>query len=363
MDNRGPQLAAVLVACLALTIVSTILRCYSMAVLLKRFYLEDWLAVLSLCLYCVFTAAGLLCVHFGIGQHVANVPPESRVNAVLWRWVGSLLYIAISTLSKYVVGLFLLRICSHCRWQRWTILILLAVVGVFNVMYFFFDVFACHPIAYEWTRYAEPPRPATGADCHATSFAMGTAYVSAFLNVVADWILAILPCYLVWQAKMELRKRLSVCCVLALGSVASVATIVRIPYASGILDQPDFLYNFTDLAIWSTLEIGIALTASSLATLTPLFRKIKFFSATYATSRTGGESAAAAKPGRLPSSVQTGAQPGEGRGTEESSQNQECGGHRWMGSGDGDFGSDLELQPMEQLSSGSDRRLEGTLVV
>ncbi len=66
---------------------------------------------------------------------------------------------------------------------------------------------------------------------------------------------------------------------------ASIATIVRIPYADGILDNPDFLYTFTDLAIWSTLEIGIALTASSLATLTPLFRKVKFFS-----SSRGGDS-------------------------------------------------------------------------
>ncbi len=31
------------------------------------------------------------------------------------------------------------------------------------------------------------------------------------------------------------------------------------------------------MAAWSTIEIGLGLTASSLATLTPLFRKIKIF--------------------------------------------------------------------------------------
>lgn len=59
---------------------------------------------------------------------------------------------------------------------------------------------------------------------------------------------------------------------------ASVATIVRIPYANGMLDNPDYLYTSTDLGIWSTLEIGIALTASSLATLKPLMKRIRFFS-------------------------------------------------------------------------------------
>jgi hypothetical protein len=55
----------------------------------------------------------------------------------------------------------------------------------------------------------------------------------------------------------------------------STATIVRIPYIKQ-LAQDDFLYSTTDVAIWSTVEPGIGLTASSLATLRPLFRT--FFS-------------------------------------------------------------------------------------
>lgn len=286
------------------------------------------------------------------------------MNAVLWRWIGSLLYIVISTSSKFVVGLFLLRICSHRRWQKITIWAILGLVTVFNIMFIFFDIFSCRPIEYQWTRYADPPRPATGAQCNATSFATVTTYVAAFLNVVADWTLAVLPSYLVWQAKMERRKKISVCAVLALGSVASVATIVRIPFADGILNRPDFLYDFTDLAIWSTLEIGIALTASSLATLTPLFRKIKFFSSAYGTSRTGGESGGA-PGGTRPSFVRTGGQSrGSGGGTvtggdDERNQAEDDRRRGLGGGGDGDFGSDLELQPMERLSSGSDTRLKG----
>ncbi|CAK7235048.1 hypothetical protein SBRCBS47491_009157 [Sporothrix bragantina] len=349
VDDRGPQLAAVLISFLVLSIVSTILRCYSMGVILKRFYIEDWLAVITICFYCVYTAAGLVSVHYGVGQHVVNVTPENRVNAVLWRWIGSLLYICISTATKYVVGLFLLRICSHCRWQRITIWVLLAVVTIFNIMYLFFDIFSCHPIEHQWTRYADP---APAGICNATSFATVTTYVAAFLNVVADWVLAVLPSYLVWQAKMERRKKISVSAVLALGSIASIATIVRIPYADGYLSTPDFLYTFTDLAIWSTLEIGIALTASSLATLTPLFRKIKFFSS----SSRAGESGTR---GTRPSYVRTGGQTragGASGGVDGGGDNNNAANVDGNGSG---FDSDLELQPMERLSSGSDSRLKG----
>jgi len=61
---------------------------------------------------------------------------------------------------------------------------------------------------------------------------------------------------------------------------ASLATAARIPYAKQLLSNPDYLYNFTDLAIWSTVEISLGLSASSLATLKPLFRKLKILAFT-----------------------------------------------------------------------------------
>lgn len=54
-----------------------------------------------------------------------------------------------------------------------------------------------------------------------------------------------------------------------------MATIARIPYAKQLLSNPDYLFNFTDLAIWSIVECGIAITASSMATLRPLLLKMK----------------------------------------------------------------------------------------
>lgn len=66
-----------------------------------------------------------------------------------------------------------------------------------------------------------------------------------------------------------------------------MATIARIPYAKQLLSNPDYLYNFTDLAIWSIVECGIAITASSLATLRPLFIKMKILATSHLTGRYG----------------------------------------------------------------------------
>lgn len=55
-------------------------------------------------------------------------------------------------------------------------------------------------------------------------------------------------------------------------SSASAATIVRLPYVYTLAHSEDFLWDTQPVAIWSSVEPGIGITAISLATLRPLFR-------------------------------------------------------------------------------------------
>lgn len=52
----------------------------------------------------------------------------------------------------------------------------------------------------------------------------------------------------------------------------STGTIIRLFYLHTIMNGADFLWATTDVAIYSTMEIGIGVAASSLATLRPLIR-------------------------------------------------------------------------------------------
>lgn len=59
-DNRGPELAAISIAMAVVSMVAVAMRSYTMGRILKRFLIEDYLAVLtcvslslSSCLYCV----------------------------------------------------------------------------------------------------------------------------------------------------------------------------------------------------------------------------------------------------------------------------------------------------------------------
>lgn len=54
---------------------------------------------------------------------------------------------------------------------------------------------------------------------------------------------------------------------------ASTATIIRLPYTSTLKPyKGDFLYRTTDFAIWTTVEVGIGITAGCMACLKPLVK-------------------------------------------------------------------------------------------
>lgn len=44
-DNRGPEMAVVAIVVTSLCFIAVCLRCYTMVMILKRFLIEDWLAV------------------------------------------------------------------------------------------------------------------------------------------------------------------------------------------------------------------------------------------------------------------------------------------------------------------------------
>lgn len=94
--DRGPQVSAVAGLFLALSTIGILLRCYCRAFVVKAFGMDDWFAVLAWVSYIIpsrlsvsrnadnirqvfftfFCAFAITGVHYGTGQHAANLPQE-----------------------------------------------------------------------------------------------------------------------------------------------------------------------------------------------------------------------------------------------------------------------------------------------
>ncbi|XXH04703.1 hypothetical protein Hte_011125 [Hypoxylon texense] len=269
LDDRGPQFAAVTLFFLGLAALTVALRCFVRLCILKVFQVEDWLAVASMACFVAYATIVMYGISYGVGKHLAAVPVEHIPLALKTRWAGELVYVVTSMLTKFTVGLFLLRICSR-PWQRSVIRATLLACLVYHVFYAFMAAFQCQPVSFFWRKHV----PGAEGRCWSDDLVIGCTYAAAAINAIADWILGLLPVALVQNLGLSKRSKVLVSCTLALGSIASSATIVRIPYIWQLTQPGDFMYEFTDLAIWSTTEIGLGIVASAVATLRPLVRLI-----------------------------------------------------------------------------------------
>ncbi|KAL3424535.1 integral membrane protein [Phlyctema vagabunda] len=265
-ENRGPQILGVAGLFLALSTLAVAARTYCRIVVVKSFGLDDYAAVVAWVFFAFFCAFAITAEHHGSGKHIGNIPPADVPLGLKWWWACEPVYVLSNMALKFSIGIFLLRI-AVARTHRIIIWTTVAVIEIYSVVFFFLFVLQCRPSKYFWTRY-------TGGSgtCMNPKITVDATYVYSAISCWSDWTLAIIPVFLVWNLQMNSRTKLVVAVILAMGAIASTATIIRIPYVKDLANQADFLYATTDVAIWSTSETGIGITASCIATLRPLFR-------------------------------------------------------------------------------------------
>jgi hypothetical protein len=223
-------------------------------------------------------------------------------------------YVLSTCLLKISVSLFLLRVAT----QRVHILIIHAISMISAALgfsFFFVLVFQCYPISDWWS--LDP----THKHCINPSVIIGLTYAVSGLNVIADWTLGILPIFVVRGLDMSKRQKRLVAGILSFAAVGSAATIVRLPYIGSLKESFDgsngeFLRecpslfdlclshpfqaskltiercyitdNTVGVAIWTTVEVGIGISAGCLATLRPLMRLALARFGLSSSSNTGG---------------------------------------------------------------------------
>lgn len=122
-------------------------------------------------------------------------------------------YIAATAGFKISICIFLARICVT-RTQIMTIWIVGVVVVIFSTVYLFIAIFQCSPVTYFWTQYL-----GASGNCLKPSVITGTSYAHAAVSCWAYWTLGILPVSLVWNLSMNIRTKISVTLILALGAL------------------------------------------------------------------------------------------------------------------------------------------------
>ncbi|KAF5631297.1 integral membrane protein pth11 [Fusarium sp. NRRL 52700] len=274
-QENGSVLVATAITLLTLSWFSVGLRTYTRAVLMKSLQVDDWLMLVAQTIFtisCVFILEG---VQQGIGKHNDAIKDdEAKVQALMWQALATATYILDMMFIKLSIGVFLLRLCVK-RVYIWIIW--------------------CKPVEMQWDFRIKD------GTCVSADQIVSAAYAISVMTVVSDWLYALLPIPMLWSVKMTKQAKTTVIAILGLGIFASIATLVRLRFLADLTDTEDILFAGTDAMVWTLIEPGVAIVASSLATIRPLLRamRIRGFESTESTSGTGHSAAVRSSANRL----------------------------------------------------------------
>ncbi|RJE20601.1 integral membrane protein [Aspergillus sclerotialis] len=144
----------------------------------------------------------------------------------------------------------------------------MAIAVIIGFLFFFFTVFQCDPVDFFWNRFSEKGK------CLDVNLLISIGYVYTAGAALTDVTIGLLPVFLIWNLKMNRRAKLAIVGILSIGCIASAAVIIRAPFVKHYKDR-EFLYNTTQISIWSNVEAGLGITAGCLTTLRPLFRAFR----------------------------------------------------------------------------------------
>ncbi|KAI0156828.1 hypothetical protein GGR57DRAFT_511177 [Xylariaceae sp. FL1272] len=277
-EGLGLHLCVVSIALLALSWITVTARMY-IRHSIKALGSDDWNMLAGLVFYTLACQATISGSFNGVGAHGDRITDYYDREGRKWFMFFQLFYVASTVPIKCSICIALLRINTRqvYKYILFGIMILSTIAAITTNV----AVLAwCRPVSATWDKR-------TGS-CGDPSLITNVSYFISASSITTDWLCAIMPALILWDVQLRFRIKASVGVILALGVVASTATLVRLKYILNYNNPNDYLNGIANIAIWSIVESGIGLIAGSMPALRPLLRHIAFFgSSSYVVSSSG----------------------------------------------------------------------------
>ncbi|PYI03553.1 pectinesterase precursor [Aspergillus sclerotiicarbonarius CBS 121057] len=288
---------------MGVSIMAVALRTFVRLYTVHAFGWDDALMVIALAFFIALDACWMVASTRGVGHKNEDFTDlETMEKALLWWWLCQMLYSWSAAITKSSISIALLRLAVHKlhRIILWSITGLVIIAGLMLWLVF---LAGCQPISYFWSHV----NPTHQGSCMSRQVLLDIGYLYSSLIVFSDITLGIMPAVLIWHLQMNRWTKVALGVVLGLGALESVAVIIRIPYLHNYHD-PNLLYATYQIDFWSIIEIGIGITAGSLATLRPILLWFLDTRSYYGNSRGGKRGKRRSEQPHALSSMKTDAQ-------------------------------------------------------
>ncbi|ETS77734.1 hypothetical protein PFICI_09796 [Pestalotiopsis fici W106-1] len=263
---NGPGLAVVLS--------SSILGGVSSIIVILRFYLrykersfgwDDSLIAIGLVLFLVNVALACVGAYRGIGTNNTDLNAFLKVQSIGYFVVGMMVYFHALLFIKCSVCTTLYRIANPNKVYRIAIWSLFAIV-IANYLTTFIGVLTlCHPLSGRpgAKTYREGSFVCSGLDAM-----IGLLYTSTACSIATDLACAVLPGIVLWRTEAKMKTKIWGTLLLSVSSLASITTVIRIPYIKCYYNPSDNLAaHVANIVLWSNVESAVGIIAGSTPSL------------------------------------------------------------------------------------------------
>ncbi|KAF5572547.1 hypothetical protein FPANT_13004 [Fusarium pseudoanthophilum] len=233
---------------------------------------DDILMLIGWMLFMVVVGVVSKGTYYGLGAKDARLNEYLVQRSKMHIWLFQTFYCCSLVFIKSSICVTLLRIAvkrSH-RIIVWITLVASCISTIIVIMGLFT---MCRPIQANWDKSA--------GTCSPPTVITSLSYLVSAAAVATDWVCAILPGFMLYKTQMKTATKVSISIILGLGVLASIATIIRLPYIKYYAYPQDYVYNVGNITLWSVFESGAGIIAGSLPSLRRLLKNWVHFDSSH----------------------------------------------------------------------------------
>ncbi|KAL0765336.1 hypothetical protein CaCOL14_012085 [Colletotrichum acutatum] len=189
----------------------------------------------------------------GNGRHRVHLSDHDYMMINMYGWWGQMLLFISVAFLKVSICLLILRI-KDSKILKGLLHFIMAGVLITNFGVVIILIAECQPIGF-WR--------GKSAVCWPTHIRIYFIYATIAYSVLTDLICSLLPLVVIWNVKIPRRTKISVCCLIGLGLVATGFGVARA--ASLGISTSDLSWAYCIAGIWSNLELFLGIIAANLA--------------------------------------------------------------------------------------------------
>jgi hypothetical protein len=192
-------------------------------------------AVIFQICYTAFTVFAVGIIKNGLGTDVDDDPTQldQWSRGSFYFFFSELAFVLSSTLLRLACAYMLLRIVGRTNDRlRWIIWTTAGVMTIYSIVFFFVSLFQCAPVSYFWTYMYPNTEGSCINDEHITTkwTTMSIFFtVHSVVCMLSDWILGVIPFFLLRNLQISKKRKIVVIALLSLGILAGVVALIRIP--------------------------------------------------------------------------------------------------------------------------------------